>query len=57
MLALAFVIIAFFSVYSAFLLNQRFWSRFPQMLLLSFGIAFVSFLIGSALRVVLHINV
>ncbi len=56
-LAFAFVIIAFFSVYSAFLLNQRFWSRFPQMLLLSFGIAFVSFLIGSALRVILHINV
>ncbi len=57
MLALAFIIIAFFSVYSAFLLNQRFLFRFPQMLLLSFGIAFVSFLIGSMLRVVLHINV
>ncbi|MGZ4922281.1 MAG: VIT1/CCC1 transporter family protein [Halobacteriota archaeon] len=57
MLALAFVIIAFFSVYNAFLLNQRFWSRFPQMLLLSFGVAFVSFLIGSVLRVVLHVNV
>ncbi|MGZ4942326.1 MAG: VIT1/CCC1 transporter family protein [Halobacteriota archaeon] len=57
MLAVAFVIIAFFSVYSAFLLNQRFWSRFPQMLLMSFGIAFVSFLIGSVLRVVLHVNV
>ncbi|MDD1720650.1 MAG: VIT1/CCC1 transporter family protein [Euryarchaeota archaeon] len=56
-LAFAFVIIAFFSVYSAFLLNQRFWSRFPQMLLLSFGIAFVSFLIGSLLRIVLHVNV
>ncbi len=57
MLAFAFVIIAFFSVYSAFLLNQRFWSRFPQMLLMSFGIAFVSFLIGSVLRIVLHVNV
>ncbi len=56
-LAFAFVIIAFFSVYSAFLLNQRFWFRFPQMLLLSFGIAFVSFLIGSLLRIVLHVNV
>ncbi len=56
-LVFAFVIIAFFSVYSAFLLNQRFRSRFPQMLLMSFGIAFVSFLIGSVLRVVLHVNV
>ncbi len=57
MLVFAFIIIAFFSVYSAFLTNQRFSSRFPQMLLLSFGIAFVSFLIGSVLRIVLHINI
>jgi VIT1/CCC1 family predicted Fe2+/Mn2+ transporter len=57
MLLLALIIIALFSVYNAFLFNQRFWSRFPQMLLLSFGIAFVSFLIGSALRVVLHVSV
>jgi len=57
MLLLALIIIALFSVYSAFLFNQRFWSRFPQMLLMSFGIAFVSFLIGSALRIVLHISV
>jgi hypothetical protein len=26
------------------------------MLLMSFGVAFVSFLIGSVLRVVLHVN-
>jgi len=56
MLALAFIIIAFFSVYNAFLSNQRFWSRFPRTLLMSFGTAFVSFLIGSVLRVVLHVS-
>ena len=33
------------------------WSRFPQILLMSFGIAFVSLLIGSVLRVVLHVDV
>jgi VIT1/CCC1 family predicted Fe2+/Mn2+ transporter len=56
MLLLAFVIIFFFSFYSTFIFDQKFRSRFPQMLLLSFGVAFVSFLIGSVLRVVLHVN-
>ena len=56
MLLLAFIIIFFFSFYSTFLFNQKFRSRFPQMLLMSFGVAFVSFLIGSALRVMLHVN-
>jgi VIT1/CCC1 family predicted Fe2+/Mn2+ transporter len=56
MLLLAFVIIFFFSFYSTFLFDQKFRSRFPQMLLMSFGVAFVSFLIGSALRIVLHVN-
>ena len=56
MLLLALIIIFFFSFYSTFLFDQKFRSRFPQMLLMSFGVAFVSFLIGSVLRVMLHVN-
>ncbi|MGA9079812.1 MAG: VIT1/CCC1 transporter family protein [Halobacteriota archaeon] len=57
MLIFAFVIILFFSFYSTFLFDQKFRSRFPQMLAMSFGVAFVAFAIGSLLRVALHVNV
>ena len=56
MLLFAFVIILFFSFYSTFLFDQKFRSRFPQMLAMSFGVAFVAFAIGSLLRVALHVN-
>jgi len=56
MLSLAFVVIIFFSFYSTFLFDQKFRHRFPQMVLMSFGVALVSFLIGSVLRIVLHIG-
>lgn len=57
MLFLAFIIIVFFSLYSTFLSGQKFQTRFPQMLVTSFGVAFVSFLIGTVLRVTMHVNV
>jgi len=56
MLALAFVIIVLFSFYSTFLFDQKFRHRLPQMLMMSFGVALASFLIGSVLRVVLHVG-
>jgi len=56
MLALAFVIIFLFSFYSTFLFDQKFRRRFPQMLAMSFGVALVSFLIGSLLRVALGVS-
>jgi len=37
MLLFAFIIIVFFSFYSTFLFDQKFRSRFPQMLAMSFG--------------------
>ena len=56
MLLLAFIIIVFFSFYSTFLFDQKFRSRFPQMLAMSFGVALMSFLIGSLLRIALNVN-
>jgi len=56
MLVLAFIIIVFFSLYSTFLFDQKLRSRLPPMLAMSFGVAFISFLIGSLLRVALHVS-
>jgi len=57
-LIVGFMIVVAFTKYTTLPEDRHFWqwSEFPQRFLLSFGIAFIAFLLGFVLRVVLGIT-
>jgi len=56
-LSVAVVIIFLFTFYISVAKDLPFWKRFGEMLLISMGIAAISFIIGIFIRAVLHIDV
>jgi len=56
-LSVAVVIIFLFTFYISVAKDLPFWKRFGEMLLISMGIAAISFIIGILIRAVLHIDV
>lgn len=56
-LAMAAIIILVFSFYASVVQETSFWKRFAESILVSFGIAAISFLIGYLVRTFLHIEV
>jgi VIT1/CCC1 family predicted Fe2+/Mn2+ transporter len=53
----AVLVIFLFTFYISVAKDLSFWKRFGEMLLISLGIAAISFVIGIFIRMVLHINV
>jgi VIT1/CCC1 family predicted Fe2+/Mn2+ transporter len=56
-LAGAVIIIVLFTFYISIAKDLPFWKRLGEMLLISLGIAAISFVIGVLIRTVLHVNV
>ena len=53
----AVMVIFLFTFYISVAKDLPFWRRFGEMLLISLGIAAISFVIGVIIRTVLHINI
>jgi VIT1/CCC1 family predicted Fe2+/Mn2+ transporter len=53
----AVMVIFLFTFYISVAKDLPFWRRFGEMLVISLGIAAISFVIGVLIRTVLHINV
>jgi VIT1/CCC1 family predicted Fe2+/Mn2+ transporter len=53
----AVLVIFLFTFYISVAKDLPFWRRFGEMLVISLGIAAISFVIGVLIRTVLHINV
>jgi VIT1/CCC1 family predicted Fe2+/Mn2+ transporter len=53
----AVLVIFLFTFYISVAKDLPFWRRFGEMLLISLGIAAISFIIGVLIRTVLHVNV
>jgi VIT1/CCC1 family predicted Fe2+/Mn2+ transporter len=53
----AVMVIFLFTFYISVAKDLPFWRRFSEMLVISLGIAAISFVIGVLIRTVLHINV
>jgi VIT1/CCC1 family predicted Fe2+/Mn2+ transporter len=56
-LLFAVLVIFLFTFYMSVAGDLPFWKRFAEMLVISFGIAAISFVIGFMIRTVLHVNI